>query len=67
MQPESRKPFQKPFQKTACPQAFSKRLERKPEKRLSLSTLSPNPIGVIKRRNVCGSTVSAQQLQKRFE
>jgi hypothetical protein len=36
------KPFHKPFQK---------RLERKPEKRLSLRTLSPNPISVVKRRN----------------
>jgi hypothetical protein len=33
---------------------FQKRLERKTEKRLSLGTLSPNPIGVINRRNGFG-------------
>jgi hypothetical protein len=36
---------------------FEKRLDRKPEKYLSLRILSPNPIGVINRRNGCGTTL----------
>jgi hypothetical protein len=75
MQPESRKPFQQAFSKNCLPASlfkkllarkpFQKRLERKPEKRLSLSTLSPNPIGVIKRRNVCGSTFALKKANSR--
>jgi hypothetical protein len=42
---------------------FQKRLERKPEKRLSLSTLFPNPIGVINRRNGFGTTFAAQRFR----
>ena len=32
---------------------FEKRLDRKPWQRLNLMNLSPNPIGVINRRNGC--------------
>jgi len=36
---------------------FQKRLDRKPKKYLSLRILFPNPIGVINRRNGCGTTL----------
>ncbi|WP_048119121.1 MULTISPECIES: hypothetical protein [Methanosarcina] len=38
-------------------QAFSKRVDRKPEKHLNFMNLSPNPIGVINRRNGCGTII----------
>jgi len=36
---------------------FKKGLSENPEKRLSLKLLSPNHIGVINRRNGCGTTL----------
>jgi hypothetical protein len=36
---------------------FEKRLDRKPQQCLDLEILSPNPIGVINRRNGCGTAV----------
>ncbi|WP_292388796.1 hypothetical protein [Methanosarcina sp. UBA5] len=40
---------------------FEKRFYRKPYQRSSLRALSPNPIGVINRRNGCGSTVAVKK------
>jgi len=55
-------PFQKmldrnPFEKMLDRNPFQKRLDRKPSKHLNLMNLSPNPIGVINRRNGCGTAL----------
>jgi len=49
-----------PFSKAVPPQAFSKKVCAKTPKTKqssSLMNLSPNPIGVINRRNGCGTTL----------
>jgi hypothetical protein len=45
------------FKKLLARKPFQKRFDRKPEKRLSLRTLPPNPIGVINRLNGCGTSL----------
>ncbi|HEY3363094.1 MAG TPA: hypothetical protein VGK06_15090 [Methanosarcina sp.] len=57
-----RNPFQKRFDRNLSGgklnhKPFEKRFDRKPQQCLDLEILSPNPIGVINRRNGCGSTV----------
>jgi len=44
------------FKKLLASNPFKKSLTENPEKRLSLKILSPNPIGVINRRNGCAQT-----------
>jgi len=44
---------------------FKKVLSENPEKRLSLKLLSPNPIGVINRRNGCGTTLLKKGLTEK--
>jgi len=48
----------KPFLKWLASKPFQKRLEQKSQVHLGLRILSPNPIGVINRRNGCGTTLS---------
>jgi|GEM_PF-6426941 len=44
---------------------FEKRFDREPEKRLNMSTLySQNPIGVINRRNGCGTKLTLKKDNK---
>jgi len=45
---------------------FKKGLTENPEKRLSLKILSPNPIGVINRRNGCGTTLFKKGLTEKL-
>ena len=66
----ARKPFKKRLERkplltqkhydSVITSLFKKGLSENPKKRLSLSTLSPNPIGVINRRN--GFDQTAQRL-----